>query len=129
MKLEVGSLVAGMLPAFLANKLGVSRLVGQVIRGEAPPTVVKGLEFVASVLPNDAARSAIVATAEEQGYDLPALIESSLPYAEAAVGVETSGEWHQRATLLIRALIDNQQPTPSVRAVVTCPNCKFIHGV
>lgn len=122
------AIAAGFIGKIGLDRTGIVKMLGTVLRGDAPPSVTKGLAFAREVLGNDMMLNAILQIAKEQGHDVPSLVENYTGIAEGLTGIQLEGDWKARCETLLDHLLGKQENC-GLRAIVICPNCNYAHGV
>lgn len=127
----ITSIVSGIFLKLGADKFGITKIIGELAKGQAPIETVTGIQFVTKVLSNPATRAAVLELADDQNIDLESLANQYLPMIMNLTGSKSDHpEWWGKICEVGDQLVENQEcAKTALTAVVVCPKCKFVHGV
>lgn len=125
------ALAVGAIAKVGLSKSGLAALVGELVRGEGSTRVVRALQVALDIVSNPAALAVASEFAAKQNFDLESLFTQYSGQLAALMGIALDPEltWSEQAAQVLSAVIDRQEPSPSLTAMVICPNCNYLHGV
>lgn len=127
----LSTMFAGFIASKLQDTLGLSRMIGTLLNGDAPSEWMAGLKFAHQIVKNPMYRDSLTAMAKEQGIDLIEKVEKHLPIVEALLQQEdVPADLWERLDNAIGVLVDRQHLNgKSLTALVECPECGYVHGI